>query len=116
MSKKTTKVSKIILTIGEKEIALTPAEVKELKEALDQMYPEQKYSPPVIIERYTRPWWEQPYYPYYCSASGNVSLKAEGHAIGDGLTRTTAKTLEYAAGASDNSMAESWKAMQHIHN
>ena len=47
MPKKATKVSRIILTIGDKEISLTPHEVKELKEALDAMYPEQKYSPTV---------------------------------------------------------------------
>lgn len=48
------KIEKIILKIGTKELELGPEEVKELKEALDKMFRDEK-----IIYRY------YPYYPGY---------------------------------------------------
>jgi hypothetical protein len=70
------KVEKIVLKIGERELELSPEEVKELKEVLDKMFGDEK-----IVHHY------YPHYPYYypsyptypptwtyVSATGNTSL------------------------------------------
>ena len=76
------KITKIILTIGNKEIALTPEEVRDLKQALEEMYQSPKERVYVNIPDYLRPykhpierWWNDP----YClkTTAGSVSLSAE---------------------------------------
>lgn len=59
-----TKVKSITLLLGKKEIELTPEECKELKAALDDLYP----SPEKIVkEVHHHDWWNYPRSPYYYS-------------------------------------------------
>lgn len=78
------KVSKIEITIGNKTISLTAAELRELKDVLEQLFPEQKtvYIPsaPIIIERGREPWpivprWPtNPIYPYWTATCSGETL------------------------------------------
>lgn len=58
------KVERIEIKIGKKVLSLTPEEMKELRDVLDQTFPKEKvtYIPgqPIIID-YPRPWkWWEP--------------------------------------------------------
>lgn len=52
------KISKVVLTVGKKEMELTPEEVRDLKLALEKMYPE-----PTKEIVYRDNWWLTPWYP-----------------------------------------------------
>lgn len=74
MSKnKSIKISKITLTIGHKQIELTPEQVRDLKTALDGMYPEATK----VIHHYD--WWRYPSWPlttYTYSLSNALNLSS----------------------------------------
>lgn len=73
---KITKITGIMLKIGEKEIQLTPEEAKDLKRALDEMYP--SYPPqPLVIEKHYPRWWERPSYWGWSSTIGGLTNMAE---------------------------------------
>jgi hypothetical protein len=96
---KNTGVSKIVITIGGKEIACTPEQIKDLKECLDKLYGENTNT---VIREYRSapyPWWQYPPALYKSSSyitnntpvllsnswncqggSGTVSLCATAHA------------------------------------
>lgn len=83
MSKVT--VEKIEITIGRKTISLSPAELRELREVLDSLFPKETQfipSAPIIIERPScpRPWrhWDE----VWCDSStgkGTLQLCATGN-------------------------------------
>ena len=58
MSKSVT-VSKIEIQIGKKTISLSPAELRDLRDTLDDLFPDKK-APLVIRER-----WPDPTFPYH---------------------------------------------------
>lgn len=80
MSKEKSKISKITITIAGKEVVCTPEQIKDLKDALEEMYP----APTNIVEKHYYDWWH--YAPkrywsspnvHYCSNKSNtVSLSA----------------------------------------
>jgi len=65
-------VTKIILKIGKKSIELTPAEMKELRDVIDQTFPKEKivkehiYIPtaPPLVPWYRRRYWDEPRWTY----------------------------------------------------
>ena len=60
-------INKIVLKIGDKEIALTPAQLRELKDVLETLFPEKvKYIPtaPIIIEKFIDEPWRLPRQPW----------------------------------------------------
>lgn len=61
MSKEKSKISKIIITIGSVEVTCTPEQIRDLKEALDEMYP----APKEIIREYHLDWYRQVPKPYW---------------------------------------------------
>lgn len=71
MNKDEPRIKAVVLTIGKKEIELSPLEVKALKEALEEMYP----TPAKVVERtvYRDNWWNYPYRPYTTWLGGNLS-------------------------------------------
>lgn len=82
-----TKITKITLTIGKQEIELTPKEVKELKEALDEVYAE-----PITVERpypiYRDRWWDYPLQPRWtttASGDSNIHLCVGGQQAGGSM-------------------------------
>lgn len=74
------KIKKIDFEIGDKKFSLTPAEAKELKKILNEMFGEDKlvYSPPVIVKELVP--WVQPTYPYrwwdvgYGDSTGTITI------------------------------------------
>ena len=70
------KVTKIIITIGGKEIACTPEDLKDLKRALEEMYPTERQTVvPMPYPVPTRPWYERtPIVSHWSNNSGSVSL------------------------------------------
>lgn len=78
---KKTQVSKTVLTIGSHEISLTPEQVRELKEALEAIYP----SPARERIIYRDSYLPRPYQPYWygntgisllCSTTGQTDLSS----------------------------------------
>lgn len=75
MANEKSKISKITITIGGKEVTCTPEQIRDLKEALDEMYP----APEKIIREYHHDWyrhvpqyyWNQPYCMTWESKAGN---------------------------------------------
>lgn len=82
MGKIETGISKIIIKIGGTEVSCTPEQIKDLKEALDRMYPppampskEYVPYPYPVYPSYPRPYrWDMPYIT--CLSAGSVSLSA----------------------------------------
>jgi hypothetical protein len=79
MTKETPAVKAIVLTIGKKEIELTPLEVKALKEALEEMYP----SPARVVERtvYRDNWWSYPSRPYITWTASGLNSSNTNNAL-----------------------------------
>jgi hypothetical protein len=68
------KVEKIEITIGDKTISLTHSELKELRDAIDKVFPEKIQwmpSAPVYIERPATP-WPFKYWEVTCQADTNT--------------------------------------------
>jgi hypothetical protein len=61
MSKEKAKITKISITIAGKEITCTPEQIKELKEALEAMYP----TPKEIVREYHHDWYRHVPRPYW---------------------------------------------------
>ncbi len=79
MTKDKTGISKIIIAIAGKEIICTPDQIRDLKEALDKMYP----APVKVVKEVIRDWnlpsqprWCEPYCLSAGNAVGDVSLRA----------------------------------------
>jgi len=77
-------ISKIIITIAGKEVSCTPEQIKDLKEALDKMYPapvSKEYIPyPTypIYPVYPKPYrWDSPWISTWQNSTGSVSLCAK---------------------------------------
>lgn len=73
--KETPKVKSIVLTIGKKELTLSPEECRGLKEALEEMFP----TPPQIVTKELireihNDWWNYPYRPYVTWSADKYSL------------------------------------------
>lgn len=75
-------ISKTVIQIAGREVICTPEQIKDLKEALDKMYPAPQspvkeyvpYSVPYPV--YPKPYrWDLPYISYSANADNSVSLK-----------------------------------------
>lgn len=70
---------KIVITIAGKEISVTPEELRDLREAIDTVFPPEKVVQreyvPYPVYPYRR--WYEPIQPMWKSSSGEVSLSAQ---------------------------------------
>ncbi len=76
-------VEKISIKIGRKTLDLTPEEMKELRDILDQTFPKEKtvYLPsqPIIIQR-DYPWvWKK--YDHWCEPKWTMNQKTGGSTL-----------------------------------
>jgi len=71
------KVSKVVITIGNTEVSVTPDQLKELKEAIDAMFPQQRL---VVREVVYRDWMYRPFIDYVGSVTGSVSISYQNDA------------------------------------
>lgn len=78
-------VNKICITIGRKTVELTPAELRELREVLDEMFPKQRVDVPIVIDR--RPYWE-PRRFWKTPEWSNSSMKGSGKTLSLTCNRT----------------------------
>jgi len=86
--KKLVEIKNIEIQIGKKSLTLSPEEARDLKEALDKLYPSPKviresipYPYPVYPKPYTDPWWR---YTWYDNTSTVAPLT-----VGDGVAPLT---------------------------
>lgn len=70
MSKEAT-LSKLVLTIGDKVVELTPEQAKELEKILHNLFGEKESNTVYIEKILPRPYWE--YRPIYWSYSDTVT-------------------------------------------
>ena len=71
------KVDKINIKIGDKTLALTPRQAKELRDILSEMYPESK--PPTYIPIYPERWrryWPWDYWTWSYDGTSSSTYKA----------------------------------------
>lgn len=61
MAKEKAGISKIVITIAGKEVTCTPEQIRDLKEALDTMYP----APKEIVREYHLDWYRRAPAPYW---------------------------------------------------
>jgi len=71
-------ITKLTLQIGDKEIALTDKEARQLKDALADLFGEKEtvYVPQIVERWRDRPWWPywQPYITWNAQADVNAAV------------------------------------------
>ena len=85
------KVERIEIKIGKKVLSLTPVEMKELRDVLNQTFPAYIASSPVVIERpvYPRlPYWR----PLWCEGQETRYTDNIGQWSGTGTLRLECKS------------------------
>lgn len=70
--KRKTRITKVVLDLGSRQIELTTDEARELFESLSEFFGEKQTTIPypVYIERPTRRWWTYPQ-PYWSTTIGS---------------------------------------------
>lgn len=74
-----TGITKITITIAGKEVTCTPEQIRDLKEALDAMYPapQTQFIPyPVDRPVYPRRYWESPWIKRWTATGSDIMLCA----------------------------------------